>query len=503
MIFEVFIEYLKISAFLSILITAVLSVSEFVGKRFRRTWRLSVWIIVGFAAVFPVGLFSVLMQQTRALTSIQDAMIISSPILKRLHFNLPLRGDVSFADIVTASEPSFLYSIINAVPHWITLIWIGGMLVQSVLIILRYRKFNKFVFKYAYPLDKHIDIPFLQGKAIPVFVNTYLPTSITTGFLNPRIIMETDDIDSEEFRVVLAHECMHCKRRDLWKKLLFQIVLIVHWFNPIMHRLPHLAGNDIELCCDESILKYYGKEYSDVYAKTLGKLAIASFDSSCSATLGFCIDQDIVMVRLRSVYDNAKSIKLPGAVSCVILVILLGLISHGIHGPTSLFEIPGFQGYYDSAIYEWYDLNKEIQNHSFTAKSALEYPDAWHNYPRRYCAENELVKPHIIYGNGYAALYYKQGFRQWSFHEGDRIHITISFDNSYFDSTGIVVLGYIKDGRLPDSDNVKYCENIISYMETLNTSSTDFIVPETGHYSFYALRSGNGPQYINWVRITY
>ena len=53
MIFEVFIEYLKISVLSTLLIAVVLSVSKFVGKHFRKTWRLSVWIIIGLAAVFP------------------------------------------------------------------------------------------------------------------------------------------------------------------------------------------------------------------------------------------------------------------------------------------------------------------------------------------------------------------------------------------------------------------------------------------------------------------
>ena len=534
MIFEVFIEYLKISVLSTLLIAVVLSVSKFVGMHFRKTWRLSVWMIIGLAAVFPVGLFSVLFHQTELLTNAKNVI----PVLERLHYNLPVMGDYSFADIVNASQPTYLYSMIVSIPHWIVIVWVGGMLVQATLIIYRYYRFYKVVFEQARPLDEQVEIPFLKGKSIPVYVNTYLPSSITTGILNPKIIMETDDIASEEFKVVFSHECMHYKRRDLWKKLLFQIVLVIHWYNPVMRKLPNLAGNDIELCCDESVLKYYGKSYADTYAKTLGKLAIASYDSSYSAAMGFGFDHNLVMTRLRAIYENTRSIKLLGAFTCVILVTLMGLISHNIHGPASLFDIPGFQGYYDSAIYAWYDLDSKIKERNATThygveitdemlrdprylntdgslnmyklvqeqrvlQNVQEYPDAWHNYPGKYCADNGLIQPHVIYEDGYVVLYYNEAFQPWYFHKGDRVHITFSFDNSFFGSTGDVFLGFIKDNQIPDPDSIIDNENAVALLEACDSSSTDFTVPETANYSFYALRLGNGPLCINWLKITY
>lgn len=534
MIFEVFIEYLKVSVLSTILIAVILSISKFVGKHFRKTWRLSVWMIIGLSAVFPFGLFSILLRKTDLISNVND----TSSVLERFHYNLPVSGKASFADIVNASEPTFLYSIINTIPHWIGIIWIGGMLIQALLIIFHYHSFCKVVFEHARPLETQIEAPFLKGKTPPVFVNTYLPSSITTGILNPKIIMETDNMASEEFKVVFSHECMHYKRHDLWKKLLFQIVMITHWYNPVMRKLPDMARNDIELCCDESILKYYGKRYADIYAKTLGKLAIASYDSSYSDAMGFGFNQKAVMIRLKAVYENTKSIKLLGILTCMLLVILTGYVSHNIHGPVSLFEIPGFQDYYDSAIYEWYDLDSEIKERNATVNYGIEitdemqkdprylnpdgsldmvklereqkiqqnvqeYPDVWHNFPGEYCAESGLVKPHVIYGDNYVALYYNERFQPWRFHKGDRIQITISFDDSFFGTTDEIFMGYVKNGQLPVSDNEIYNENIISYMEAVDTSSAAFIVPESGCYNFYILRHGNGPLCINWIRITY
>ena len=534
MIFEVFIEYMKISVLSSVLVVIVLSVSKLVGSHYRKTWRLSVWIIISLSAVFPVGLISVLSRQ-RILSASTGGV---TPVLERIHYNLPVGGNISFADIINASEPTALYSIINAIPHWIGIVWIAGMLIQAFWIMFWYFRFCKIVFKHAYPLNDQLTVPFLKGKGLPVFVNVYLPSSITTGILNPKIIMETGDISSEEFQVVFSHECMHYKRRDLWKKLLFQIVLVIHWYNPIMRKLPDLAGNDIELCCDESILKYYGEDYADSYAKTLGRLAIASYDSSYSSAIGFSLDQDIVMIRLKAIYENTKSIRFLGAFTCVLLVILTGYISHNIHGPTSLFEIPGFQTYYNTAIYEWYDLDAAIRQRNAevnygvviteemlrnprylntdgslnvskmeqeqrTLQNTQEYPDIWHNFPGEYCAESGFVKPHVIYGDNYAAVYYNESFQPWFFHKGDRIQITIAFDNSFFGTTDEVFLGFIKNNQLPISDNEIYSENIISYIEAVDTSSIDFVVPETGQYSFYLLRHGNGPLCINWLKITY
>ena len=222
----------------------------------------------------------------------------------------------------------------------------------------------------------------------------------------------------------------------------------------------------------------------------------------------------------------------------MILVILTGFVSHSIHGPASLFEIPGFQGYYDSAIYEWYDLDAKIKERNATVnygvriteemmkdprylnddgslnmykleqeqmvlQNVQDYPDLWHNYPRNYCAEDGLVKPHVIYEDNYVALYYNDDFQPWYFHKGNQIHITVSFDKSFFGTTDEVFLGFIKNGQVPETDEEIYSENIISYMDAVDISSADFMVPETGYYSFYMIRHGNGPLCINWLRITY
>ncbi len=534
MIFEVFIEYLKVSILSTILIAVVLWISKYIGAHFRKTWRLSVWIIISLSAVFPVGLVSVLLQNTGIMTNAKNI----TPVLGRFHYNLPVRGDYSFADIVSSSQPTYLYSLIDAIPHWIAIIWISGMMLQATLIIFRYHRFHRIVCANARPLDEQVEIPFFKWGKPHVYVNPFLPSSITVGIISPRIFMETDDVESDEFKVVLSHECMHYKRRDLWKKLLFQIVLIIHWYNPVMRKLPDIAGNDIELCCDESVLKFYGKSYTDTYAKTLGKLAIASYDNSFSTSVGFGFNQKIVMTRLKAIYENTKSIKLFGILVCTILVILTGYVSHSIHGAVSLFEIPGFKGYYDSAIYEWYDLDSIIKERNaethygveitdemlkdpryanadgsinmyrlMSEQSKLqnvqEYPDIWHNYPGRYCSENGLVKPHVLYEDGFVALYYNENIHPWFFHKGDHIHITISFDNSFFGSTGDVLLGFIKNNQFPDSDNIVNCKNTISIMKAWDNANADFIIPESGAYCFYLLRLGNGPQCINWVKITY
>jgi hypothetical protein len=75
--------------------------------------------------------------------------------------------------------------------------------------------------------------------------------------------------DKQLLNYVLTHEYYHIKRFDSLWKLLFVFALCVHWFNPMAWVMFVLVNRDLELTCDEMVIRRFGTEIKTAYAYSL------------------------------------------------------------------------------------------------------------------------------------------------------------------------------------------------------------------------------------------
>ena len=71
---------------------------------------------------------------------------------------------------------------------------------------------------------------------------------------------------------ILTHELVHIRRFDTLMKLLFVTTVCVHWFNPLVWAMYVLANRDLELSCDEAVVRTFGETMKSAYALTLIEL---------------------------------------------------------------------------------------------------------------------------------------------------------------------------------------------------------------------------------------
>jgi len=99
--------------------------------------------------------------------------------------------------------------------------------------------------------------------AVNVEANIYetkiIKTPFVFGFLSPKIYLPAH-LDSLERRYVLLHEQTHINRRDHIVKLVSFLILCLHWFNPLVWLAFLLMSADMEMSCDEHVLKELGGE---------------------------------------------------------------------------------------------------------------------------------------------------------------------------------------------------------------------------------------------------
>lgn len=93
-------------------------------------------------------------------------------------------------------------------------------------------------------------------------------SSIVFGIIHPKICIPFR-VDESNMNHIIAHEKAHIRRGDHWWKLIGYFVLMLHWFNPLVWISYILLGRDIEIACDEAVIRNLSQEDRADYAQTL------------------------------------------------------------------------------------------------------------------------------------------------------------------------------------------------------------------------------------------
>lgn len=101
-----------------------------------------------------------------------------------------------------------------------------------------------------------------------VYESDRISTPFLLGVLDSRIYLPMG-LEAEEKAYVLAHELVHLRRRDYLVKMVTWLILSLHCFNPLVWLAYGLMVRDMEMSCDESVIRRLGKESKKAYSQTL------------------------------------------------------------------------------------------------------------------------------------------------------------------------------------------------------------------------------------------
>ena len=164
----------------------------------------------------------------------------------------------------------------NPLHVWITfagVLWFLGftaLLLHSLISFLRIRK----TVEESIPLQDNVRLCDRVGSPFIL------------GIFHPEIYLPSD-IREQELPYVLAHEKAHLKRRDHWWKPLGYLLLSLYWFHPLMWAAYVLFCRDIELACDESVIRDMSLEGKKAYSHALVSLSLhRRLVSACPLAFG-------------------------------------------------------------------------------------------------------------------------------------------------------------------------------------------------------------------------
>ena len=172
-----------------------------------------------------------------------------------------------------ATMPGGISNTASPISVWI-IIWGIGALVCALVFAIAYWKCRQ-EFQTSLPVDNDFIKGWLSShqlkREISIRQSSRFSVPLTYGVLRPVILTptSTDWENTKALQYVFAHEYVHIRRFDSITKLVLITGLCVHWFNPLVWAMYVLANRDIELSCDEAVVRLFGENTKAAYARSL------------------------------------------------------------------------------------------------------------------------------------------------------------------------------------------------------------------------------------------
>ena len=296
-----FLKIINMSISASWLVMAVL-ILRLVLKKAPKWVNVLLWGIVAVRLICPFSFESALSLIPSAETFPEKAISGPSfdvqtgitPVDNRINDYL---GDRYFEGVtVPANNGNHMMNILS-------IVWTIGILLLIAYTVISYWR-----------LHREIDTAVRYKDNL--FQSENVSSPFVLGLIKPRIYLPFS-INGQDLEHVVAHEQAHIRRKDHWWKPLGFLLLTIHWFNPFMWLSYVLLCRDIELACDEKVIRELGNEQRADYTQAL---VACSINRRTIAACPLAFGEVGVKERVKSVMNYQKpafGIVLLAVIACV------------------------------------------------------------------------------------------------------------------------------------------------------------------------------------------
>ena len=304
---KLFISILSLSISAGFFILAVIAVRILLRKAPKNMICL-LWLLVGIRLLIPFSIESafgmapntnviddtIMYEEQPAINS--GYQMVDRPLNRYMQTHL-------FPNTAQSVNPLQLITIL------LSRIWLAGMMIMLGYFLISWI--------HLYYKVKDAKAVIIEGDRI--YQGEEIETPFLLGIVKPRIYVPAE-ISKTELPFILAHEKAHIKRRDYLIKPLFYLILMVYWFHPLVWVSYLLLCRDIELACDESVIKKLGADYKKAYSQALLDCSVNRRTiAACPVAFG--------EVGIRQRIKNILNYKKPGFWIIVITILLCVVIS--------------------------------------------------------------------------------------------------------------------------------------------------------------------------------
>ena len=302
---ELFLKIVNMSISASWVVIAVLTL-RFCLKKAPKWVNVLLWGIVAVRMVFPFSIESVLSLIPSAETISPTIMMEQSPSVQT---GVPALNHV-INPVISGSFTPAPGASANPLQIWIPVlagIWLFGIAALFLYSAVSYWRLRR----------KVCEAVILRGN---IYQSEKVCSPFVLGIIKPKIYLPYH-MDSREMDHVIAHEQTHIRRKDHWWKPLGFLLLTTHWFNPLMWLSYILLCRDIELACDEKVIRKMSNEQRADYTQAL---VACSVDRRLITACPLAFGEIGVKERVKSVMNYKKPafwIVLASVIVCAVIAV--------------------------------------------------------------------------------------------------------------------------------------------------------------------------------------
>ena len=329
--------------------------------------KCGLWAIVGLRLVWPFEIESVLSAvpstQTIPPAALYDPVPEVHTGISYLNSAINPGFAQTFQPVPSASVNPL--QVATTVAAWV---WIAG-----VIAMLAYMA-------YSYLRLRHLVVVRMSAGE-GVYLCDRVESPFILGFIRPKIYLPSD-LPKEKWDSILAHEQAHIARRDHWWKPLGFLLLTVFWFHPLLWLAYILLCRDVELACDEKVIRGLSPEEKQRYSQTLLECSMPrKWITACPLAFG----EVGVKERVKNVLNYKKPsfwIILIALIVCTVVAVCfltdpvdptdvladtqtVLCVEGGPHSISGVSYQPQLEGYFritEAGVLQYYNYGKEDSN---------------------------------------------------------------------------------------------------------------------------------------------
>lgn len=312
----------KMSISGAVLIFVIVCVRALLINRLPKRTFLVLWAVALLRLLLPFSVPSGL----SAYTLVDKAVPYTAAPAARLLSGIP-------DNPASAYEGSFI-------SPWYT-VWAAGAILLAIIFAVSYIRLKR-EFSMSLPVKNEFCEDWLKNhsisRKIDVRQSDVISAPLSYGILRPVILMasNTDWKNTDQLNYVFAHEYIHIRRFDSAAKLILILALCLHWFNPMVWVMYILANRDMELACDEAVVRLFGEDTRSSYA-----LALISMEEKQSGFNPLCsgFSKNAIEDRITAVMKTKRA-SLIAVITAVALIAAVSVVFATSSNNNSLSAIP-------------------------------------------------------------------------------------------------------------------------------------------------------------------
>lgn len=276
-------------------------------------WIALIRLLVPFSIKSVTSIYSLLQSIYSDINPVRTAQTTT---FLPIHGNMPEIANGLSEAMVQRTESISILSVI----------WLAGLLLCFGFFAVSYIKCYR-EFRFSLPVENDILEAWKEKhplkRSLSIRQTETIAAPLSYGVIRPVILMpkNTEWKNIYQLRYVLEHEYVHIRRLDMLTKLIMIAAVCIHWFNPLVWVMYILFNRDLELSCDETVVRRFGMDIKSVYAT-----ALISMEEKKSGLTPLCnsFSKNAIEERIRAIMKIKRTSKFAVMISAVLVIGVTG-----------------------------------------------------------------------------------------------------------------------------------------------------------------------------------